>query len=54
MVYEFKCPECGHVFNQDFAFNDIVDATRCPKCHTLALRRFSVLNHIWKEGQKPN
>lgn len=56
-LYDFKCPECGHVFEKMCALKT-VEVTRpdgkkmketyikdpkwpCPKCKALALRQFS-------------
>ena len=40
-TYEYRCPECGHSFDESESF-DAPPEHVCPKCGTLAPRVFGV------------
>lgn len=38
-IYEFKCSECGHVFEELVPLNTTGEAQKCPKCGHVGARR---------------
>jgi len=38
-IYEFKCSECGHVFEELVPLNAAGDALKCSKCGHVGARR---------------
>lgn len=38
-IYEFKCSECAHVFDELVPMNTEGDRLKCPKCSHVGARR---------------
>ena len=39
-LYEYECTNCGHAFSHVTKVDER-DKIKCPKCKTLAMRKFS-------------
>jgi putative FmdB family regulatory protein len=38
-IYEFKCQQCGHVFDKFFRSMSSSPQVECPKCHSTECRK---------------
>lgn len=45
-LYEYLCPSCNTQFEARQPFEDRENSP-CPKCHKLARKKISVVNHTW-------
>lgn len=46
LLYEFKCPECGHGWDERRPIEGDTTSAACPRCGAAAHRRFSLAGHF--------
>lgn len=50
-IYEFKCRNCGRVFEVFFQSRENYSLPRCPECESLTTEKiFSPPARVWKES----
>lgn len=55
-IFEFRCVDCGHVFEKIFLSSDETVDMQCPECKSDSLERVvSRTNHVMARGsgEKP-
>ena len=50
MHYEYRCPECGHIFTRKFPFAQNPDTVLCAKCQGVAERFFGTVPMVMYVG----
>jgi putative FmdB family regulatory protein len=45
-TYQFKCPDCEHVFEEFRWLNRFDDPAYCPRCGIHARRKYSLAGHF--------
>lgn len=54
MLYDYRCSECGAVFEEDFPLGKAEKEAPCPGCGSKAKRAFTSCNFILKGGGWPS
>lgn len=49
-IYEYSCPQCGHVFEEWTRTHDATEQQDCPRCGTAAPRIMSQTSFVLKGG----
>lgn len=49
-IYEYQCPQCGHVFEEWVKASESLGEEPCPKCGTIAPRVMSQTSFVLKGG----
>ena len=49
-IYEYECPQCGHVFEEWVKLTQAHSEEPCPQCGTLSSRRISHTSFVLKGG----
>jgi len=52
-LYEYKCPECGKVFEDRKTFEEYLSTSECPACGTPSKRAITPMIIHWGVGFKP-
>jgi len=45
-LYEYRCTNCGRVFEEDYPFGDAPEHTVCTQCAAVAYRTFNCFLHV--------
>jgi putative FmdB family regulatory protein len=54
MLYDYRCPGCGAVFEKDFPMGKAAKQAKCPECGKKAKRAFMSCNFVLKGGGWPS
>lgn len=49
-IYEYKCPQCGHVFEEMVSLSQAHGEESCPRCGTASPRMMSHTSFVLKGG----
>lgn len=49
-IYEYKCPQCGHVFEEMVSLSQAHGEEACPRCGTASPRMMSHTSFVLKGG----
>ena len=49
-IYEYRCPQCGHVFEEMVSLSQAHGEEACPRCGTASPRMISHTSFVLKGG----